>query len=125
MSHVTKLKLKISNFTCLQDALKRITGAAFLGKTTVDYFNKRQHGIAFQLPSFVYPIVVNPETYELYADMYGGKWGDQKELDKLMQHYAVECTKSFAENNDYYYEEQTNENGEIRCTLTSKDAYYA
>ncbi len=124
MSHVTKLKLRINNFDCLRAALERIKGSSFLGTTTVDYYNTRRRGVAFELPGFVYPITIDKDTNELYADMYGGQWGDQQQLDQLMQYYAAECAKSFAAANNYSYQEQTLEDGKIRCTLTSPETNY-
>ena len=39
---------------------------------------------------WTYPVVCDVATGELNFDNYSGGWGEQKELDKFLQAYAVE-----------------------------------
>ena len=50
-------------------------------------------GVGILLKNWNYPIIVNPETGEASYDNYGGSWGNQDEIDGLVQGYCVEKTK--------------------------------
>ena len=50
-------------------------------------------------------------------DNFGGSWGDPKQLDRLMQIYAVEKAKLEARKKGYSVSEQPLEDGSIRLQI--------
>lgn len=58
------------------------------GKTSL--FSGDVEGVAIQLLNWVYPLVCDPAKGDLKFDNFEGRWGDQKELDRFLQMYAVE-----------------------------------
>ena len=50
-------------------------------------------------------------------DTYGGVWGDQKELDKLLQAYAVCKAALEARKQGHSVTEQTLADGSIKLTI--------
>ena len=50
----------------------------------------KSKGLPCKLPDWDYPAVANLATGELAYDNFNGYWGDRKELDRLLQAYAVE-----------------------------------
>lgn len=119
MSHIVTCKVEMKNVDCLNRAIKHL-GLENLG-------NKKQHklfggqqaaGIAVKLPGWSYPVVINPETGVAVYDNYGGHWGKQEELDKLVQRYAIETTIDQAVAGGYIYEENRLANGDVELLMT-------
>jgi hypothetical protein len=50
-------------------------------------------GLAVRLPEWQYPVGIDTETGSVQYDNFGGRWGEQKHLDALLQMYAVEKAK--------------------------------
>ena len=89
MSHIVSVKAEIRDIAAIRAACRRLnidqpeegTFALFSGQAT---------GVAVKLPDWVYPVVCDTATGDVKFDNYNGRWGDQKELDRLLQAYAVE-----------------------------------
>lgn len=62
---------------------------------TVNFYSSQEKGINIKLPGWKYPIVIK-ETGEIAYDNYNGKWGDTKEIYKLLGYYGNEKAKSEA-----------------------------
>ena len=43
-----------------------------------------------ELPGWRYPVVCKLTSGQVQFDNYGGRWGDRKQLDRLLQVYSVE-----------------------------------
>ncbi|HEY3963615.1 MAG TPA: hypothetical protein VGM05_03595 [Planctomycetaceae bacterium] len=54
---------------------------------------------------------------EARFDNFGGRWGEQKELDRFMQAYAVERAKIEARKNGHSVTEQELADGSIKLTI--------
>ena len=54
---------------------------------------------------------------KLKFDNYGGAWGDQKELDRFLQAYAIEKTRIEARKKGYTVTEQSLKDGSIKLTV--------
>jgi hypothetical protein len=70
-----------------------------------------------ELPGWNYPVVFDTTTAEARYDNYGGQWGEQKELDRFMQAYAVEKAKIEARKQGHSVTEQTLANGSIKLRV--------
>lgn len=81
-------------------------------------FSGEATGLAVQLPDWRYPVVCDLSTGKAQYDNYGGKWGDQKELDRFMQAYAVEKAKLEARRKGYSVTERTLPNGNITLEVS-------
>ena len=57
---------------------------------TARLFASNATGLIVKLPGWTYPAVIDTVAGEVQFDNYGGAWGQQKELDRLLQAYAVE-----------------------------------
>jgi hypothetical protein len=51
-------------------------------------------------------------------DNFGGSWGEQQELDKLLQAYAVEAARIEARKNGHSVTEQSLADGSIKLTVS-------
>jgi len=119
MSHIVKSKIEVSNKPCLLAAVEAL-GLENLGEGTHTlYGGQKAKGIAVKLPDWSYPAVINVENGEVKYDNYGGSWGKQIELDKLMQEYTLKVGEEQAEQAGMLASRNLLDNGdiELECTL--------
>jgi hypothetical protein len=73
--------------------------------------------LAVKLPEWNYPVVCNLPSGQLHFDNFNGHWGDQKQLDRFLQAYAVEKTKIEARKKGHTVVETPLSDGSIRLTV--------
>jgi hypothetical protein len=74
-------------------------------------------GLVVQLPDWLYPVVIDTTTAEVRFDNYNGAWGDQKQLDRLLQAYAIERTRIEARKRGHTVVEQALPDGSVKLTI--------
>jgi hypothetical protein len=79
-------------------------------------FSGRVIGLAVQLSGWTFPAVCQLESGQVHFDNYGGRWGDEKELDRFLQAYAVEKARIEARKKGYTVTEQSLADGSIKLT---------
>ena len=118
MSHIVTIQTRIRDVQALRQACEKLKlEQPTLGKTRL-YLTEAE-GWQVHLSGWHYPVVVHPETGELFYDNYGGHWGDIARLHQLLQIYAVEKTRIEARRKGQRLIEQPLEDGSIRLTLQS------
>jgi hypothetical protein len=70
-----------------------------------------------QLPGWLYPAVIDTSTGEVRYDTFEGRWGDQVQLHRFLQAYAVEAAKLEARKKGYSFSEQQLQDGSIRLEI--------
>ena len=80
-------------------------------------FNSEVKGLAVQLRNWHYPVVCQLESGEVQYDNFGGRWGEQRELDGFIQAYAVERTRIEARQRGHTITEQALADGSIKLTV--------
>ena len=116
MSHIVTIKTEVRDAAAVRAACKRLGLAEPVeGKTRL--FGGEVSGLAVQLPDWQYPVVADLNTGQLKFDNFGGRWGEQKELDKFLQSYAVEKAKIEARRKGHAVTEQQLADGSIRLTI--------
>jgi hypothetical protein len=116
ISHTVTIKTEIRDAAAVRAACDRLRlPAPVLGKAQL--FDREVEGLAVQLPDWRHPVVANLATGELAYDNYGGYWGDQKELDHLLQAYAVEKCRIEARKKGHLVTEQPLADGSIKVTV--------
>jgi len=117
MSHVVTVRTRVRDPAALAAACRRL-GLAEPAHGTAELFaGQRATGLVVRLPGWTYPAVVEPATGEVRYDTYGGAWGSQSELDKLLQAYAVEKARAEARRAGHAVAEQRLADGSIRLTI--------
>lgn len=116
MSHIVTIRTQIRDPAALLAACARIGLAPPVDGTTRLYTTDAT-GHRVQLPGWTYPVVVHLETGQLEFDNYGGAWGEQAQLDRLLQAYAVEKAKIEARKAGHGVVEQLLPDGSIKLTL--------
>ena len=116
MSHIVQIQTEIRDPAAIHAACQRLQlPPPVQGKTRL--FSSTATGWAVQLPEWRYPIVCNVETAQLSYDNFEGRWGDRRELDRLLQGYAVEKAKLEARKQGHTVREQPLENGSIKLSI--------
>jgi len=117
MSHIVQIKTEVRDGIAVQAACQRLgLEAPVLG--TVTLFATEATGLLVRLPDWIYPVVFDTRSGQVRFDNYGGRWGEQVQLDQFLQAYAVEKTKIEARRKGHIVFEQTLDNGSIKLTVT-------
>jgi hypothetical protein len=117
MSHIVQIKTEVRDGIAVQAACQRLgLEAPVLG--TVTLFATEARGLLVRLPDWIYPVVFDTRSGQVRFDNYGGRWGEQVQLDRFLQAYAVEKTKIEASRKGHTVFEQTLDNGSIKLTVT-------
>jgi hypothetical protein len=116
MSHIVTIETEVRDATAVHAACERLKlPAAAHGLHRL--FSGTAQGLAVRLPGWRYPAVCNLQTGKIEFDNYGGRWGDQNELDRFLQAYAVEKAKVEARRKGYAVTEQSLADGSILVAI--------
>jgi hypothetical protein len=116
MSHLVQIQTEVRDAAAVQAACQRLGLAAPIqGKTRL--FSGEVEGLAVQLPDWQYPVVADLASGQLKFDNFGGRWGDQKHLDKFLQMYAVEKCRAEARRRNHTVSEQQLADGSVKLTI--------
>jgi hypothetical protein len=116
MSHIVEIKTEIRDEQAVKAACTRLQLAPPEHKSA-RLFSATATGLCVQLPGWQYPVVCNLQTGQAQYDNYSGHWGEQKELHKFLQGYAVEKAKIEARKKGHTCSETRLQEGSIRVTV--------
>ena len=116
MSHVVTIDTELRDRTAIDAACRRLNLAA-TKREKVTLYSGEVTGLAVRLPEWQYPVVIDSDTGKLQYDNFGGRWGEQKHLDALLQMYAVEKAKIEARRRGHACTEQRLPDGSIKLTV--------
>jgi len=116
MSHIVSLQTKVHDPIAIAAACQRLSLPA-PKEGTATIFSGEATGLIVQFPDWNYPVVIDTLTGVVRYDNFNGCWGDQAQLDRFMQAYAVEMAKQLARRKGYQVSEQPLENGSIRVEI--------
>jgi hypothetical protein len=116
LSHVVTIKTEIRDHAAVSAACRRLELPPPLNGTA-QLFSGEVSGLIVRLPDWTYPIVLDTTTGQVHYDNYSGAWGDQKQLDRLLQMYAVEKARIEARKRGHQVTEQALPDGSIKLTI--------
>ena len=116
MSHIVTVKSKVQDVGAISAACARLSLPAPT-QGTAKLFSGECTGLLMQFPGWQYPVVIDTPTGTLKYDNFEGHWGDQRQLDKFLQMYAVEKAKLEARKKGYTVTEQTINDGSIKLQI--------
>ena len=116
MSHIVQIQTQVRDPVAVQAACQRLgLPAAVRGKARL--FTSEATGLVVQLTGWKFPVVCDIATGEVKYDNYGGHWGDQRELEKFLQMYAVEKARIEARRQGHSLTEQQLHDGSIKLVV--------
>jgi hypothetical protein len=116
LSHIVTISTEIKDPAALAAACARL-GLQPPVHGTAKLFTTDATGEIVRLPGWTYPVVIDTIKRDIQFDNYGGAWGDQTELDKLLQGYGVEKARIEARKQGHSVTEQTLADGSIKLTI--------
>ena len=117
MSHIVSIQTEVRDPVAIRSACDRLKlPEPVFGK--VKLFSSSETGWAVQLPEWRYAVVADVNTGKLAYDNYNGRWGEQKQLDRFLQGYAVEKAKIKDKKKGHSIIEQPLEDGSIKLTVS-------
>ena len=121
MSHIVTIRTEVRDPAALLAACSRLgLPAPVRGRARL--FSGEAEGLVVQLPGWQFPIVVDTAAGETHYDNYGGAWGAQRELNRLLQAYAVEKARIEARKAGHTVTEQALPDGSIKLTIRMRGA---
>jgi hypothetical protein len=116
MSHIVVIKTKLHDPAAIAAACERLKLAAPV-QGTAQLFSGAAAGLIVQLPDWQYPAVIDTQSGEVRYDNFNGHWGEQAELDRFLQMYAVEKAKLEARKKGYTVSEHALQDGSIKVQI--------
>ena len=116
MSHIITIKTEVRDANALRAACGRL-GLDEPVWRKAQLFREEVEGHCVLLPDWLYPVVCDTRVGDVKFDNFGGRWGEQVELDRLMQSYAVERATLEARRRGHSVLEQQLPDGAIKLTV--------
>ena len=121
MSHIVTVETEVRDVAALRAACRRLGLAQPVFETT-RLFSGEATGYSVRLHDWRYPVVCDVESGQVKFDNFEGRWGQQRELDRLMQAYAVEKVLLESRRKGHAVTEQTLADGNIKLIIHVGDA---
>ena len=87
MSHIVQIQTEVRDPVAIQAACGRLKWPEpVFGETKL--FTSSAVGWAVRLPEWRYPVVCDVVTAKIAFDNFGGRWGEQRHLDRFLQGYG-------------------------------------
>ncbi|MDR3638633.1 MAG: hypothetical protein P4L84_32810 [Isosphaeraceae bacterium] len=116
MSHIVSIKTEVCDPDAVASACRRL-GVPEPVHGTATLFADEATGLLVRLPDWMYPVVVDTSSGQVRYDNYNGVWGDQVQLDRFLQAYAVEKARIEARKRGHSVVEQALPDGSIKLTV--------
>jgi hypothetical protein len=118
MSHIVTIKTEVRDPAAIAAACRRLgLGPPLDGEHSL--YSGMQTGIAVRLPKWHYPVVCDTKSGRVRFDNYGGRWGEERELNRFIQAYAVEKAKIEARKLGHNVSEARQADGSILLTINT------
>ena len=116
MSHIVTIRTELRDHAAVSAACRRLQLAPpIVG--IAQLFSNQVAGLIVRLPDWTYPVVIDTASGHVRYDNYEGAWGDQAQLDRFMQTYAVEKARIEARKKGHQVTEQALADGSIKLTI--------
>ena len=120
LSHIVTIETKVHDPLAVNAACQRL-GLAAPTQGTVGLFSGSATGLIVQLPGWQYPAVIDTLTGSIKYDNYEGAWGEEAELHRFLQLYAVEKVKLESRKKGYTVNEHALQDGSIKLQVIGED----
>ena len=116
MSHIVSIQTRLKDPAAVGAACIRL-GLSPPVQGTATLYSGQATGLVVNLPGWQYPVVVNPADGVVQYDNFEGHWGDESQLHRLLQAYAVEKTRIEARKKGYSVLEQSLTDGSVKLVI--------
>jgi hypothetical protein len=116
MSHIVTIQTRVHDPAAIAAACRRLNLPEPV-QGTARLYSGEATGLLLQLPGWQYPVVIDLLTGTLRYDNYSGRWGDQAQLNRFLQLYAVERCRQEGRKKGYAVTEQPLADGSIKLSI--------
>jgi hypothetical protein len=116
VSHIVTIRTEVRDAEAVRAACRRLSLPA-PADGAHKLFSGEVEGIGIQLPDWTYPVVFDLKQGSLQFDNFGGRWGEQRHLDRFLQAYACEKAKIEARRKGHSVTEQELPDGCVKLTI--------
>jgi hypothetical protein len=116
VSHIVTIATQVRDPQAVAAACRRL-GLPEPVHGTARLFEGEATGLLVKLPGWLYPVVCDTATGSVRFDNYQGRWGDQQQLDRLVQAYSVEKARIEAIKRGHSVSEQLLADGSIKVVI--------
>jgi len=116
MSHIVQIQTQVRDPVAVAAACQRLKLAA-PQMETVKLFTTTETGLVIRLNGWRYPVVCDVSSGSVKYDNFNGNWGEQMELARFLQSYAVEKAKIEARRKGHLVTEQPLADGSIKLVI--------
>jgi hypothetical protein len=100
LSHIVTVKTVVRDHAAVAAACRRLSLPEPV-QGTAQLYSGQVSGLLVHLPDWLYPAVVDTATGTIRYDNFGGCWGDETHLHRLLQASTVERTRIEARKKSY------------------------
>ena len=116
MSHVVQIQTEVRDPVAIRAACGRLVlPEPVYGEAQL--YSSRAVGWAVRLPGWRYPVVCDVDAAKIAYDNFDGRWGEQRQLDRFLQGYAVEKARIEARRKGHTVTEQALADGSIKLVI--------
>ena len=116
MSHIVEIQTEVRDAAAIRAACQRLQiETPVYGEAKL--FSGSKTGWQVKLLDWQYPVVCDVNTGKIDFDNYNGHWGEQAQLDRFLQAYAVEKAKIESRRKGHAVTEQSLVDGSIKLTI--------
>ena len=116
MSHIVTIETEIRDALAVGAACRRLDLPQPTHETA-QLFSGEATGHCVRLPDWRYPVVCDLKGGRVRYDNFEGRWGHQREFDRLMQGYAAEKAKLEARRHGHSVTGQVLADGSIKLSI--------
>jgi hypothetical protein len=116
MSHLVTIQTRVQDPVAVAAACRRLQLAEPV-QGTARLYSGEATGLLVKLPGWEYPVVIDTASGMVKYDNFEGRWGNNEELQRFLQAYAVEMTRLEARKKGYTVSEEQLQDGSIRLQL--------
>jgi hypothetical protein len=91
LSHIVTIKTEVRDVAAVGAACRRLELPLPI-QGTAQLFGGQASGLIVRLTGWTYPVVIDTASGQVHYDNFNGAWGDQAQLDRFLQIYAVELS---------------------------------
>jgi hypothetical protein len=116
LSHIVTIKTEVRDQAAVSAACRRLELPLPI-QGTAQLFGGQTSGLIVRLTGWTYPVVIDTANGQVHYDNFNGAWGDQAQLDRFLQMYAVEKARLEARKKGHQLTEQALADGSIRLRI--------
>lgn len=116
MSHIVTISTRITNPAAVAAACRRLL-LPEPAHGTAKLYSGEAAGLLVHLPGWRYPAVIDTQTGSIAYDIFDGAWGEERELRRFLQAYAVEVVRLQARQRGLPVAEQQLADGSIKLSI--------